>query len=85
MDMLKREIELLDRFTARQAAVLIRLAAGKSISQTARELKISRTTIYQLKKTLIFGCPCYKNSGTLLPLASLRTVAWPIAERSLKR
>ena len=50
MDMLQREILLVDRYSARQAAVLIRLAVGKNISQTARELKMSRTTIYHLKK-----------------------------------
>lgn len=50
MDILKRQIELLDRFSSRQAAVLIRLAVGKSISQTARELEMSRTTVHRLLK-----------------------------------
>lgn len=51
MDTLDREIWLLDTYSARQAAVLIRLATGKSISRTARELKMSRSTIYQLMKS----------------------------------
>lgn len=50
MDLLKREFELLDRFSARWAAVLIRLAVGKTISQTARELEMSRTTVHRMLK-----------------------------------
>ena len=48
MDTFHREIQLLERYSARQAAVLIRIASGTTISQTARELEMSRSTIYRL-------------------------------------
>ena len=48
MDMFLREIQLLERHSAREAAVLIRLAAGKTISETARDLQMSRSTVYHL-------------------------------------
>ena len=50
MDTFHREIQLLEHFSARRAGALIRLASGKSISQTARELRMSRTTVHRLLK-----------------------------------
>ena len=52
MDSFKRELQLIDlhHFKSLHAAVLVRLAGGISITQTAKDLGISRTTIYKLLK-----------------------------------
>jgi hypothetical protein len=54
MDIFDREIKLLDRYNARTAAVLARLATGMTISATARDLRMSRSTVYQLLKDPAF-------------------------------
>jgi len=43
-----REKMLLSVYTPRQTAVLICLAMGKNLSETAREVGVSRSTIYRL-------------------------------------
>ena len=82
--MFEREIVLLDNFSARQAAVLIRLASGKSISQTARELEMSRTTVHRLLKDSNFRLAILEEQRHLVAIGTIEDRCLAFRRKVLK-
>lgn len=52
MDVFQRELELIDKhyFKSLPAAVLARLAGGMTITRAARDLGVSRSSVYKMLK-----------------------------------